>query len=313
MSDTFDRSQLDGKDREQLSEIASALGVKSISRMRKADLVDAIVAATAGANGASEKKRDAPARRKVRSTAAAGVDDLASLADEENKLATTDDPADSMAMMRPRRRPRRRTARAARTAPTTPHPPRRVHLLLQKRTPLKTRAPTRRPTTRPIRRTAASTASSGATTTAGTGAAAGGAVVTATAAATTRARTPRSQRRLLGRLDRRRRSPRPPRRGLRLLADLGLCRRSQRRLRVGVAGASLRVAQGRLRQGRDAPAREQREVPRARPRRPHQRADARRGARPRAFRRPHAALPRLAAAPRARRRAAARSPDASST
>src|SRR5579871_5057962 len=103
MSDTFDRSQLDGKDREQLSEIASALGVKSISRMRKADLVDAIVSATAGANGASETKSDAPARRKVRSTAAAGVDDLASLADEENKLATTDDPADSMAIIRPRR------------------------------------------------------------------------------------------------------------------------------------------------------------------------------------------------------------------
>ena len=48
MSDTFDRSQLDGKDREQLSEIASALGVKAISRMRKADLVDAIVAAAGG-------------------------------------------------------------------------------------------------------------------------------------------------------------------------------------------------------------------------------------------------------------------------
>jgi transcription termination factor Rho len=100
MSDTFDRSQLDGKDREQLSEIASALGVKSISRMRKADLVDAIVAATAGANGS---KSEAPARRKVRSTASAGTDDLASIADEENKLATTDDPADSMAMIRPRR------------------------------------------------------------------------------------------------------------------------------------------------------------------------------------------------------------------
>jgi transcription termination factor Rho len=100
MSDTFDRSQLDGKDREQLSEIASALGVKSISRMRKADLVDAIVAATAGANGASATKTEAPARRKVRSTAAAGTDDLASLADEQNKLATTDDPADSMAMIR---------------------------------------------------------------------------------------------------------------------------------------------------------------------------------------------------------------------
>ena len=42
MTDTFDRTQLDGKDREQLSEIASALGVKAISRMRKADLVEAI-------------------------------------------------------------------------------------------------------------------------------------------------------------------------------------------------------------------------------------------------------------------------------
>ncbi len=106
MSDTFDRSQLDGKDREQLSEIASALGVKSISRMRKADLVDAIVSATAGANGSSEKKAEkseAPTRRKVRSTAGAGADELASIADEESKLATTDDPADSMAMIRPRR------------------------------------------------------------------------------------------------------------------------------------------------------------------------------------------------------------------
>ena len=43
MTQTFDRSQLDGKDREQLSQIATALGVKSISRMRKAELVDAIL------------------------------------------------------------------------------------------------------------------------------------------------------------------------------------------------------------------------------------------------------------------------------
>jgi transcription termination factor Rho len=100
MSDTFDRSQLDGKDREQLSEIASALGVKSISRMRKADLVDAIVKATKSSNGATT---DAPKTRKVRSTRAAGVDDLASLADEENALATQD-PPDEMALIRPRRR-----------------------------------------------------------------------------------------------------------------------------------------------------------------------------------------------------------------
>ncbi len=100
MSDTFDRSQLDGKDREQLSEIATALGVKSISRMRKADLVDAIVKATKSSNGAAT---DAPKARKVRSTRAAGLDDLASLADEQNALAT-EDASDEMSLIRPRRR-----------------------------------------------------------------------------------------------------------------------------------------------------------------------------------------------------------------
>jgi transcription termination factor Rho len=102
MSDTFDRSQLDGKDREQLSEIAAALGVKSISRLRKAELVDAIVSATGGGdNGAG----DAGKPRTVRSTRAAGADDLASLADEENALAGQSAPADEMALIRPRRRP----------------------------------------------------------------------------------------------------------------------------------------------------------------------------------------------------------------
>jgi transcription termination factor Rho len=101
MSETFDRSQLNGKDREQLSEIASALGVKSVSRMRKTDLVEAIVTATGGSNGASEPAA-APAPRKVRSTRGAGAD-LASIADEENALAATDT-GDSMDLIRPRRR-----------------------------------------------------------------------------------------------------------------------------------------------------------------------------------------------------------------
>jgi transcription termination factor Rho len=102
MSDTFDRSQLDGKDREQLSEIASALGVKAISRMRKAELVDAIVNATGGANGSTA---EAPTPRRIRSTRTAGADDFASIADEENALASTEDAADDMALIRPRRRP----------------------------------------------------------------------------------------------------------------------------------------------------------------------------------------------------------------
>jgi transcription termination factor Rho len=100
MSDTFDRSQLDGKDREQLSEIASALGVKAISRMRKAELVDAIVKA-AGSNGETTTERP----RRIRSTKPA-TDDLASLAAEQESLDTVDRPADpdEMALIRPRRR-----------------------------------------------------------------------------------------------------------------------------------------------------------------------------------------------------------------
>src|SRR5436190_23382088 len=104
MTDTFDRSQLDGKDREQLSEIASALGVKSISRMRKAELVAAIVSATsgsAGANGSSSDGSDGRPR-KIRSTAS-GDDDLASLAAEEDALAADSVPHDEMALIRPRR------------------------------------------------------------------------------------------------------------------------------------------------------------------------------------------------------------------
>ncbi|HTK17356.1 MAG TPA: transcription termination factor Rho [Acidimicrobiia bacterium] len=100
MTDTFDRTQLDGKDREQLSEIASALGVKAISRMRKADLVEAIVSATSGANGSSSASESRP--RKIRSTASGG-DDLASLAAEEDSLATGSEPVDEMTLIRPRR------------------------------------------------------------------------------------------------------------------------------------------------------------------------------------------------------------------
>jgi transcription termination factor Rho len=113
MSDTFDRSQLDGKDREQLSEIASALGVKSISRMRKADLVEAIVSA-AGSNGGDSSAKP----KKVRSTRTAGPDDLASLADEENALASADTATDEMALIRPRRRPTTSSTNGSDTATT---------------------------------------------------------------------------------------------------------------------------------------------------------------------------------------------------
>jgi transcription termination factor Rho len=106
MTDTFDRTQLDGKDRGQLSEIAAALGVKAVSRMRKAELVDAIVSATAGSRNAGSggdksNGSESTRPRKIRSTSSGG-DDLASLADEQNALAESADPVDDMALIRRR-------------------------------------------------------------------------------------------------------------------------------------------------------------------------------------------------------------------
>ncbi|MGH8977236.1 MAG: transcription termination factor Rho, partial [Acidimicrobiia bacterium] len=105
MSDTFDRSQLDGKDREQLSEIASALGVKAISRMRKSDLVDAIVTAAGAGNGAPTENGTTTTERprRIRSTKPA-TDDLAALAAEEDALDAPDARTDEMALIRPGRR-----------------------------------------------------------------------------------------------------------------------------------------------------------------------------------------------------------------
>ena len=101
MTDTFERNQLDGKDRGQLSEIAAALGVKAVSRMRKAELVDAIVSATSGAADAKANGSETARPRKIRSTTSGG-DDLASLADEQNALADSTEPADDMALIRRR-------------------------------------------------------------------------------------------------------------------------------------------------------------------------------------------------------------------
>jgi transcription termination factor Rho len=99
MTDTFDRTQLDGKDRGQLSEIAAALGVKAVSRMRKAELVDAIVSAAKGGDDAGTNGADASRPRKIRSTVTGG-DDLAALAAEENALAADDGPQDDMVIRR---------------------------------------------------------------------------------------------------------------------------------------------------------------------------------------------------------------------
>ncbi len=103
----LERSMLDGKDREELHAIAGAMGVKGITRLRKADLVDAILAAAAGraggngsgggatktgatkkeTNGATAAKPKRAVRSKKASELAAGDSSLAALAAEEDALA----------------------------------------------------------------------------------------------------------------------------------------------------------------------------------------------------------------------------------
>ena len=118
----LDRSVLDGKDREELHAIAGAIGVKAPTRMRKADLIDAILgaagAAANGAGSAGDSTADgtaaataAPAKRRtVRSARASEIDraSVDAIAEEENSLAGADEPVVEIAP-----RPRRRSGAAA--------------------------------------------------------------------------------------------------------------------------------------------------------------------------------------------------------
>ena len=54
----LERSMLDGKDREELHAIAGAMGVKGITRLRKADLVDAILGGGRGPGRAGRQRRE---------------------------------------------------------------------------------------------------------------------------------------------------------------------------------------------------------------------------------------------------------------
>src|SRR5262245_13163507 len=85
----IERSMLAGKDREELHTIAGAVGVKSATRMRKADLTEAILVAANGGGDAPASNGDAPKpRRAVRSARASELEDdpMAALAAEEDSL-----------------------------------------------------------------------------------------------------------------------------------------------------------------------------------------------------------------------------------
>jgi transcription termination factor Rho len=117
----IDRSVLAAKDREELHTIAGAIGVKAATRMRKADLIDAILAATAGggASGATAPgpsgSNDAVKPRRVRSARAselAADDPMAALAAEEQSLGDSEPEAE----MSPRPRVTRRSVPAEPTS-----------------------------------------------------------------------------------------------------------------------------------------------------------------------------------------------------
>ena len=90
MSDSeLDRSVLDTKDREELHQIAGAMGVNAATRMKKADLIDAILGATDGGGSESAAGSDGSGRpKRVRSRRASEADDpIAELAAEEEAIA----------------------------------------------------------------------------------------------------------------------------------------------------------------------------------------------------------------------------------
>src|SRR5918994_256855 len=105
----LERSVLDGKDREQLHAIAGAMGVRAATRMKKADLIDAILDAADGNGGEPASDGDDASRgratrpKRVRSVKASEADDpIAALAAEEEALPSSTEAADEPAPRRAR-------------------------------------------------------------------------------------------------------------------------------------------------------------------------------------------------------------------
>ncbi len=88
----LERSMLDGKDREELHAIAGAMGVKSATRLKKAELIDAILTAANGSGEGSSDDNGEVKPKRVRSKKASevDVDPVAALAAEEEALAAVD-------------------------------------------------------------------------------------------------------------------------------------------------------------------------------------------------------------------------------
>ncbi len=110
----LDRSVLDGKDREELHAIAGAMGVRAATRMKKADLIDAILGAgnneggSAGPDGSNDSAASGSDEKpkRVRSRRASEADDpIAELAAEEEAIAAAGAGDDKTVEPQPAARP----------------------------------------------------------------------------------------------------------------------------------------------------------------------------------------------------------------
>ena len=103
----LDRSVLDGKDREELHQIAGAMGVQAPTRMKKADLIDAILGAAGDGQSGAERSSsggadggDRPKRIRSRRTSESD-DPMAELAAEEDAIAAAGDGVEGASEPRP--------------------------------------------------------------------------------------------------------------------------------------------------------------------------------------------------------------------
>ncbi|HEY3095432.1 MAG TPA: transcription termination factor Rho [Acidimicrobiia bacterium] len=110
----LDRSVLDSKDREELHAIAGAMGVRAATRMKKADLIDAILGAgnneggSAGPDGSNDSAGSGSDEKpkRVRSRRASDADDpIAELAAEEEAIAAAGAGDDTTGEPQPAARP----------------------------------------------------------------------------------------------------------------------------------------------------------------------------------------------------------------
>src|SRR3954447_11208292 len=65
-----ERAQLGSRDRDELHEIASAMGVRGATRLRKADLIEAILDKATGGTSVPEPTGEKPKKRATRKKAA---------------------------------------------------------------------------------------------------------------------------------------------------------------------------------------------------------------------------------------------------